>query len=257
MENKRLDKEIRDHLEKETEHVTKLKDKTWENIQGELFPSKTVKSRKRVGRRFAAIISMAAAIAIVWAGLTTTTGQALIQNLKDMFVEEKDVELDIEGQKESTHVELEANEELRYVIYVDQSRYKLVEGETSDKIITDPPLEDSYPEVSMEITRKEGTDKEEVIQAIKQEIADLDMDITAEEVVDTPLHATKISAIGKGYTNEHGKTGTQWDTPVHRYYVTDDESGQFFVIKSVYFLEAAEGHGARFHSMLESFEIVN
>lgn len=251
-----MDEKITNLLKKETEDITKLKEKTWENIEHELFPARMVQTRYKKKRRFVAIISMAAVIAIVWAGLTTTTGQALIQNLKDMFVEEKDVELHIEGKKEPTHVELEANENLRYVIYVDQSRYKLLEGETSDKIVTDPALDDHYPEVSMEITRKEETTTEEVIQAIKQEINDLDMEITGEEVVDTPLEATKISAIGKGYTNEFGKTGTQWDTPVHRYYVTDDEGGQLFVIKSVYFLEAAEGHGARFSSMLETFEIV-
>lgn len=249
------DAKIKDLLKAETDDIAYLKEPTWKNIQDELFPSQIKNPRKRRVGRLVAILSMAVITAVIWAGLTTTTGKALIQNLKDMFVPEKDIELRIEGGKEETHVELETNESLRYVIYVDKSRYKLIEGEASDKIVPNPALDDQYPEVSMEIIQKE-VEEVEVIQDIKRELDDLDMELTDEEKIDTPFAGTKISAIGKSYTNEHGKTGTQWDTPVHRYYVTTKRSGQVFIVKQIYFLEAAEGHGARFNAMLETFEVV-
>src|SRR5699024_2630063 len=127
---------------------------------------------------------------------------------------------------------------------VDTSRYKMIETSTSDKIIPIEPLDNKYPEVSMEIVQTE-TSSETALNNIKQELQELDMNITIEDGINKPLKATFISAIGKGYTNEFGKTGTQWDTPVYQYFVTEEQSGQVFIIKQQYFLEAAEGHGAR------------
>lgn len=55
----------------------------------------------------------------------------------------------------------------------------------------------------------------------------------------------------------HGTTGSEWNSKVVTAYVISNGNEGSFVITENYFLEAAEGHGARFHHMLESFEIVN
>lgn len=256
MHKDKMDQVIVDILTKETNEATKLKDETWEQINHQLFSNQVVKGNFRK-KRLAQMVVIAAIITIVIVSFSTSKGQAIIQNLKDMFVEEKDYEVELEGQKEKTHVELEANEELRYIIYVDQSRYKLIDGEESDLILPSPELGDDYPDVFMEIRHIRDTSITEIIQDIKQELSKLNMEITGEEKVDLPIEATLISAIGEGYTNEAGKTGPQWDTPVRNYYITNDKEGQFFVITEVYFLEASEGHGARFSQMLETFEVVH
>ncbi|MGJ9458313.1 hypothetical protein [Oceanobacillus sp. CF4.6] len=260
MSRNKLNKRIEQLFKRRTKDAVNLKNETWNKIDSELFSSAPdiTKNKKRRGKRLViAGMSIAAIIAILFFGINTEPGQAMFHGLKDMFIEEKQEEIELEGQKEDTNVQLETNEELRYVIYVDEDRYKMVEGETSDRIETLEPLPEQFPEVYMEIIRMDDTTTEEVVAAIKQEIDnDKDMEFHREESVTEPIEAEMVQGMGPEYTNEFGKTGHQWDTPVHRYYVTDEDEGQVFVIKQVYFLEAAEGHGARFHYMLESFQVV-
>ncbi|MFB4169239.1 hypothetical protein [Virgibacillus sp. JSM 102003] len=254
MNEKELDKKIEERLKIDTKLASELKNETWNKINTELFPSPG--SHKKKGKKgIISGLTAAAIVAIAVFGMTDP-GQAMIQNLKDMFVEEKEQEIEIEGHKEDTDVQLEANEELRYVIYIDDSRYKMVEGDKSDRIVPEQELADKYPEVSMEIMRKDAT-TEEMIESIKKTLADNNMELRQEEQVKDPIDGVVIRGIGPGYTNEAGKTGQQWDTPILKYYVTKTENGQVFVIKQSYFLEAAEGHGARFDYMLKSFEIVD
>ena len=59
----------------------------------------------------------------------------------------------------------------------------------------------------------------------------------------------------EGY-NLHGISGSEWDSPVTNVYVVDNQNDGSFVITEKYFLEAAEGHGARFYAMLQEFEIM-
>src|SRR5690625_7859311 len=89
--------------------------------------------------------------------------------MKEMFVPHKTIELDIEGQKENTDVDLETNEDLRYAIYIDTSRYKMVKGPVTDEIVPNEALGDEFPDVSMKITPKETT-TETAIENIKEEI---------------------------------------------------------------------------------------
>src|SRR5699024_5966803 len=125
-----------------------------------------------------------------------------------------------------------SNEALSYVIYVDNSRYTLVKEETRDIISPNPALNGDYPEVSMEISKKENTTREQEINFIKKELSVNKMVIKREEDVNTPLEATLIHAI-KG-NPEEGETDFEWDTPVIDYFVTKEIKGQFFIIKQTY-----------------------
>lgn len=177
------------------------------------------------------------------------------QPLEEMFEKEKEIEIELEGMKEMIPVELATNDEWRYVIYVEKDRYIFKRGETADRIELKEPLED-LPEVAMEIRRLgDGIGVSEAIEQVKQEINNDDLEIERNEDVTKPLEATAITALGEERT-EHGKFGHQWDTPVHQYYVIASESGHVFVIKQMFFLEAAEGHGARFDQLLETFQVV-
>ena len=50
--------------------------------------------------------------------------------------------------------------------------------------------------------------------------------------------------------------GQKWDDEVvHAYVISNGKEGSF-VITERYFLEAAEGHGARFYAMLQEFQIL-
>lgn len=54
----------------------------------------------------------------------------------------------------------------------------------------------------------------------------------------------------------YGNMGLQADSEVVEAYFVDNGLGGVFVIKAVYYMEATEGMGARFHSMIETFEVL-
>ena len=246
MSKKTFDKHIKDHLLQETETATNIKEETWNNIENRLFHDKKEAKRTGASRWFmaAGIVAMVFFIAIA---SSTDIVQAMIQNIKSLFVEEKQQEIEIEGHKEKQNIQLEVNEELRYVIYIDDERYKMEIGDTSDRIVPAQELGEQFPEVSMEIRKINNTSREAEIEKIKQEMDGLIL--REEENIHEPIEAVRIRAIAEGEST--------WDTPVYKWYITPTKEEQVFIIKQSYFLEAAEGHGARFDQMLESFEIVN
>lgn len=244
MNKKLLEQQIKDHLLQETEVSTDQKEETWNKIETELFSSKKKKYTKKYRWRLA--VGFAALVFLVVFGSSTDMVQGMIENIKSLFVEEKQQEIELEGMKEEENVQLEVNQELNYVIYFDHDRYKLEEGESGDRIVPIQELEERYPEVSMEIIKESNTSTEEVVERIKQEMDGLE--IRAEEKVSEPMESISIRAIKEGESN--------WNTPVYQWYITPTEEEQVFVIKQSYFLEAAEGHGVRFDYILESFEIV-
>ncbi|WP_368653446.1 hypothetical protein AB4Y30_17385 [Ornithinibacillus sp. 4-3] len=171
------------------------------------------------------------------------------QSLADMFEQEIEVEIGIEGIPEEVTMELAVNEELRYIIYVDMERYQFVPGEGIDRIEFTGDPEGMYPEVAMEIKPASQESLEGALAEVEEEIASEGMEIDYSEEVTEPLTATRIRAVEQGNPAEP-------DSPVHVYYVTEAGNGQVFIIKQMYFEIGEEGHGARFHYMLETFEVV-
>ena len=52
------------------------------------------------------------------------------------------------------------------------------------------------------------------------------------------------------------RNGQEWDSPVEVLDYISDEQGGCFRITSRYYLEAAEGHGARFAAMVDTFAVI-
>lgn len=242
--DKRARKEILDHTE---DHQDKLKDDIWNHIDQELFQQKSAKEKqmKKNSKIIPIIIAAAAAVSILFSS-QTETGLAFIKQLKDMFIPEKEITQSIEGTEEETEVILQEGKDAEYVIYIDEERYKLIKGENSDIITTKEPLEERYPEVSMEIEQFKDITPEEMVATLESELAAGYTKVTETEAVTEPLVAFKL----------HGISGSEWNSPVTNVYVVDNKNGGSFVITEKYFLEAAEGHGARFYAMLQQFVIV-
>ncbi|PZX02918.1 hypothetical protein C7437_10813 [Psychrobacillus insolitus] len=198
-------------------------------------------------RKIIPIMIVAAAAIMLLFTTQTDTGTAFIKQLKDMFVPKKEITQSIEGTEEETEVVLQEGKDAEYVIYMDEERYKLVKGESSDIITTKEPLEDRYPEVSMEIKQFKDVSPEDMVVTLETEIASTYTTVTETENVTEPVEGYKI----------HGISGSEWDSPVTNVYVIDNRHGGSFVITEKYFLEAAEGHGARFYAILQEFKIIN
>lgn len=206
---------------------------------------KDIRKTKKTNRVIPLIITVATGI-LITLSLQTETGTAFVKGMKDMFIPEKEVIQSIEGQDEETKIQLNEGTDSKYVIYVDEERYKMIKGEESDLIKTKDPLPENYPDVSMEIKQVPNIKPEVLVEQYEEELKKDFPELKAIEEVTEPV---------TGYLL-HGINGNQSDSVVvHAYVVSNGKEGSF-IITEYYFLEAAEGHGARFHRMLETFKIV-
>lgn len=246
-----LDNQIKDAFDKKSPQETdRLREEIWNELELELFSekqqSKGEKNKmKKKNHVIPLVIAVAAALLIVLS-LQTSPGMALIKSIQDMFVPEKEINQGIEGQEENTEVHLNEGKDAEYVIYIDETRYKMMRGEHADIITTIDPLPEKYPEVTMEIKQVQNEKPESLVQKIEAELTKDFPELREIETVTEPVEGFLL----------HGAAGSQWDSKIiHVYVISNGDEGSF-VITENYFLEAGEGHGARFHHMLESFEII-
>lgn len=203
-----------------------------------------VKKQKRNLIIFPIIILLVAGL--MFFSTQTDEGMALIKKTRDIFVSSKQITLNLEGNDEITDVILQEGKEAEYVIYIDEERYKFVRGEKSDVITTKEPLEEKYPEVSIIIEQFKDRTPKEMVYILETKLAAEYTKVSETESVTEPVEGFML----------HGISGSTWNSPVTTVYVIDNKNGGSFVITEKYFLEASEGHGARFNSMLKQFKII-
>lgn len=204
-----------------------------------------VKKIKKSYRIFPLIITFAAALLLAFS-LQTDDGTAFMTELKDMFLPEKEVIQSIEGEEEETEVHLNEGKDAEYVIYVDESRYKMTHGETSDLITPLYPVPENYPDVTMEIKQFPNEKPGDLVVKIEAELKKEFSELREVIEVTEPVNGYEL----------HGAAGNEAKSKIVNAYVISNGKEGSFVITQLYFLEAAEGHGARFYHMLKTFEIV-
>ncbi|GIO89032.1 hypothetical protein [Paenibacillus lactis] len=254
------EKELKDGLEKGTEDAMKQQDEIWASIKKRIdserasqssepaavpFAPRKTKAR-RSGRKTAGWMVGTAAAAVIVLALSVQTPpvQAFIDQVKEWFAPQKTVEQELEGAPETSVDSL--HESADYVIYIDESRFKMIQGEGVDRIEpVHKPEDDRYPEVYMEISQDQEAPKR-VSERLEAELSDQPK--VEAEAIQEPVNGFEVRAVG-------GTGGKEWNDPIVRYYIFDNGQGGSFVVKQQYFLEAAEGYGARFHNMMKEFHI--
>jgi hypothetical protein len=264
MDDKKLDQEIKNSLLKNTENTTQNKEEIWKNIESklaigaelnrkntekseEIIMNYEPRSNKKAKKKSKGWLTgtVAAALLIGIFTTSTDTGQAFVSNIKEYFAPEKQVVEDIEGMPEEKEVTLQEGK-AGYIIYLDEERYTLVHDGEIDKIVTKVPLDEKYPEVSMTIKQIEDKNPAQLAEEISAELKQSFETVKEIETVSDPVEGLLVSAIN----------GSEWDSRVTQVYIISNEKEGSFVIQQNYFLEAAEGHGARFYHMLKEFQIV-
>lgn len=245
-----FDNKIKKALEHGTDNIVDQSEEVWQAIkaQTKYLPKGARRMNRRAKRRnrLSTIITtgtVAAAVLLTFF-LRTEPGKAAIDKIRELFEPQKNITQDLEGNKEETLVELE-HSKMGYVLYVDKDLYSVVNEDDVDRIVAKNQGE-GLPEVFMEVTQI--TDKAPDVVA-----ADIDIELKAKYpiaenrgLVTDPLKGTLIRAA----------SGGEWNDEVLVYYLIDNTKGGTFVIKQQYFVEAEEGHGARFYHMLKEFQIV-
>lgn len=131
-----------------------------------------------------------------------------------------------------------------FVIYVDTNSYVMTE-EAGVYYIRPLSMGADLPVVEIEIREVTDRDFESYAEEIRDQMANswnIPHDL---HWTDKPICYT-FSLSG----------GTAWDSPCENHYFIDNGKEGTFHIISKYFLEAAEGHGARFTAMIQTFSIV-
>jgi len=243
-----LDNKIKMALEDGIKITKEDKEAIWNNIEKELFSKKKrkVKNKRRKKKGYLPFVA-AAAVIILLLGTQTEAGHALIHQIKEIFASQKEIVQEIEGNQEKANVQLQSPHKSNYVIYVDQERYQFIEGEKSDKIVMKTPVEGDFPEVSMEIQQIVNKSPDVIVDELAAQIK------TKYEIFYEPK---KIKEPVEGWV-VRGVGGHKWDSPIINAYVISNEKQGSFIITQRYFLEAEEGHGARFDEMVKEFRIVN
>lgn len=239
------EKKLEEALLKGTDDAVKLKAVVWSNIEKRLdseeVKTMNIKKKKRGIFKYAGI---AAAFLAIFLATNPQYVDAAVDKIRELFEPTKIIEQNLEGTGEETKVDLEVSPQ-KYIIYVDKAMYDLKTEDGKDVI---KPINQAagYPEVSMTI--------EQVDKAPDAALADIEKELksTFKEV----LPAEQITVPVKGLSI-HAVNGNKWDDAVVNYYILDNTKGGSFIIKAKYFLEASEGHGARFYNMLKEFKIVN
>lgn len=170
--------------------------------------------------------------------------------LEKQFPLEKEMLVQIEGTEEKITGRLTSGKNESYIIYIDAERYKMVPGQEAvpDMIVPKEPLPAGFAEVSMAIEYTPGTSPAERTAELAGQLKASFPDLKEAAEVEEPVDGFILHGIADG--------GQQWDDAVITVYVASDGQQGSFTITERYFLEASEGHGARFYSMAREFKAV-
>lgn len=151
-----------------------------------------------------------------------------------------DVVLSVEGEDSTITMDLVEGSDAMYSLYIDPEHYTFETGEKEDKLTPIAEMPTDYPEVNMTFLYVEDQTPESVKENMKQEYR---MPLE-EKTISAPVNALLL----------HGTAGEESDSEVVTIYMMEVDGGTL-LIQENYFLEAQEGHGARFEQMLETLEV--
>lgn len=244
-----FDNKLREALIKGTDKSAGQKEEVWKSIEERIMLDKERKIiMKRSGRKGIQKIAGVAAAAVVMAATfftVTQPGQAAVGKIREFFVPQKKIVEHIEGMPENKEVKLQ-DSQMGYIIYIDEELYTMEKNNGVDRIVPKNKAE-NLPAVFMEISQVVDKAPESVAAEIEEQLAkDFGSNREMSEV-DSPVKGIHLK----------GRTGSNWNDTVINYYLVDNTRGGTFIIKQQYFLEASEGHGARFYYMLNEFKVVD
>jgi hypothetical protein len=253
MDERILDREIKESLIRATDGLMPMKEEIWKNIQSKIESDtrprsvRSMRRRKKARRRhILSSISLTAAAIIMVLAIGTNAGRAAVARIRDILLPEKDIVQEIEGEKEDTKVSLHEGSDSDYIIYIDESNYKMVKQDGKDRIVPKVEIGPEYPEVYLEIQHVKDKSPVDVAREVEDDLKSSFENVENYGVVEEPIKSIYL----------HARDGFKHNDPVVSYYIVDDNQGGAFVIKQHLFLEAAEGHGVRFYHMLKEFKVI-
>lgn len=252
--NTNLEDNIREVMLKSSDKMENRREEVWENILSEISKeekSSEIRSKYKTeeNRNMKSRVKLLISTGIIAAMFmimifSTNKGEAVFAKFKEIFAPKKEVTLNLEGMPENKELTLNESK-MGYIIYYDEDLYTLTSQE--DKDLIEPKQKASYaPEVFMKITQTASKNPQEIAAELENQLKSKYKYVIKENETE-PVKGIMIKA----------KSGNKGEDVIIKYHVIDNTKGGAIVIKEQYFLEAAEGHGARFHAMIKEFKLVN
>lgn len=206
-------------------------------------------------------VAAAIALVMILTFFHTAPGVAALEIVKEAvtsFIETlfppKEIPVYVEGETEVKHHEAGGQEpELQedgtvitpgFAIYYDTELYTMSEenGITFIRFVTDNAL----PPCEIEIKHIPNAAPSDAAEAARKRMA---------ESWDSISEVRSLEA--RDGLIFYFADGTNWDSACGAVYFLSDEQNGCFQLIARYFIEAAEGHGARFGQMVQTFEVIN
>ena len=252
-------------------------------------PVKKTRTARTIQFRIAAMIALALAGILF---LQTPMGVAAVEIVKESVSKliealfpPKDIIVMPEGTPEVVHHEAQGRDPEEaspgFVMYVDTESYVMTE-ENGTYYVRQIPIEYDREAIrDQQAALLEGLSPEEQESAIDeriQELKDFYASLPANEIEIREVPGKEFSAYAEEIRNQMSADweiteeliwvdkplaftfsmsgGNSWDSPREVHYFVDNGKQGTFHIVARYHMEAAEGHGARFASMIQTFVVV-
>lgn len=154
-----------------------------------------------------------------------------------------------EGEMHYLQVRLAQEEpELRFRIYINKEIYYSYEREG---VYTIRPRQEAegVPECKLEISHIPDVTLDEALGQVRTGLTGLYAEI--EELPGPPNGWYEVNQENQRFL--FASNGTDWDSAQREVLFVDDQAGGVYVLSASYFMEATEGHGARFVDMMGYF----
>ncbi|MDF2907287.1 MAG: hypothetical protein K0R34_2608 [Herbinix sp.] len=153
-----------------------------------------------------------------------------------------DLTIEIEGNKEVVSVRNYISN-LGYQIMMDEERFALTTTEASDLYSATNPNTSVYPDIYIRITKTEKANQVNYVEDLKQQL--LQENPQMKELSDTKINTYDALVFKSNF-------GTEYNSAIKTVAVIE-ASTSYYTIETEYFLEAAEGYGARMKALLNTF----
>ncbi|MDF2513410.1 MAG: hypothetical protein K0S04_3276 [Herbinix sp.] len=132
-----------------------------------------------------------------------------------------------------------------YKMMYDADRFEYSEKDGADTFVAENPDPAIYPYVYVSIKQLENKSASDYVKELSDTISK--NGLKSEKTTDASIGNYKGTII-------RAKAGSEWNSIIRNYYIIENGTS-IYSIEAQYFLEAAEGYGARIQAMLNTFEI--
>ncbi len=161
----------------------------------------------------------------------------------DKAADSTPITVEIEGMKETINGLWHAGD--GYEIMYDVDRFEYSDKDGGDTFVAENPDPAIYPYVYLSIKHLKNKSASDYVKELSDTLSK--NSLKSEVTTDVSIGNYKGTIIT-------ARAGSEWNSIFRNYYIIENGTS-IYTLESQYFVEAAEGYGARIHAMIDTFKI--